>query len=139
MSQNEFVALKESVSQHGLFHAIVVNEDRILLDGHHRYEICKELDIEPEAEVRSFSDPLHEKIFIYESAGKRRHLNEWQKIELAVSTEKLLKEIANQNRLANLKQNQNNNRHQFPTRSNERVGDVAEAVAQKCWFISSNI
>ena len=27
MSQNEFVALKDSVSQHGLFHAIVVNED----------------------------------------------------------------------------------------------------------------
>jgi hypothetical protein len=72
-------------------------------------------------------------LFIYESAGKRRNLDEYSKYELALKTEELLKEIANQNRLANLKQNQNNNsnsNYQSPTRSNERVGDVAEVAAK---------
>jgi hypothetical protein len=52
--------------------------------------------------------------------GKRRNLDDYSKAELALKTEKLLKEIANQNRLANLKQNQNNNNnsnYQSPTRS----------------------
>lgn len=113
MLPNEFQALRESVKQNGLFYAIVVNKDGILLDGHNRYEMCRELGIEARVEVKSFSDLLHEKIFICESAGKRRNLNEWQKIELAMSTEKRLKEIAMQNRLANLKQNQNRSAEQL--------------------------
>ena len=46
MLPNEFQALRESVKQNGLFYAIVVNKDGILLDGHNRYEMCRELGIE---------------------------------------------------------------------------------------------
>ena len=130
MSQKEFQALKESIKQHGLYFPIIVNNDYFLLDGHHRYRACQELGIkELGILVESFNDNLYEKLFICESAGKRRNLNEWSKIELALKTEKLLKDIANQNRLANLKQNQIK-KHQSPCRSNELIGDVAKAAAK---------
>jgi ParB-like nuclease domain len=132
MLPNEFQALKESIKQHGLYYALVVNKAGILLDGHHRYEVCRMIGVKPRIEVRSFDDDLQEKLFICESAGRRRNLNEWQKIDLARSTEKVLKEIARQNTLANLKQNQNQNqnREQLPSRSNELVSDVAKAAAK---------
>ena len=98
MLTNEFQALKESIKQHGLYYALVVNKEGILLDGHHRYEVCKMIGVEPSIEVRSFDDDLHEKLFIYESAGRRRNLNDWQKIDLARSTEKVLKEISRETR-----------------------------------------
>ncbi|MGA9844258.1 MAG: DNA methyltransferase [Nitrososphaeraceae archaeon] len=137
MSEKEFQALKESIKQqHGLYLPIVVNNNNILLDGHHRLKACSELEIkEVLVLVLSFNDKLQEKLFICESAGKRRHLDVISKAELALKTEKLLKEIANQNRLANLKQYQNqndnsNSNYQSPTRSNELVGDVAKAAAK---------
>ena len=113
MLPNEFHALKESIKQHGLYYAIIVNREGILLDGHHRYEICRTIGIEPRIEIRSFNDQLHEKLFICESAGRRRNLNEWQKIQIATSTEKVLKEIARQNSLANLKQNRIQNKSNY--------------------------
>ena len=133
MSEKDFQAFKESIKkQHGLYLSIVVNNDYVLLDGHHRLKACNELQIkEVPVLVYSFNDKLDEKLFICESAGKRRSLDEYSKYELAVKTEKLLKEIANQNRLANLKQNQNNKNntnYSSPTSSFERVGDVAKAL-----------
>ena len=130
MLPNELQALEESVKKHGLYYPIIVNKVRVVLDGHHRYEICLRNRIEPRIEVRSFSDQLHEKLFICESASKRRNLNEWQKVELAMATGKLLKEIARQNSLANLKQNQIRTGKKISSRSNELVGDVAKAVAK---------
>ena len=130
MLPNELQTLEESVKKHGLYYHIIVNKEGIVLDGNHRFEICRRIWIEPRFEIESFSDQLHEKLFICESASKRRNLNEWQKFELAMSTEKLLKEIARQNSLANLKQNQNRNRKQSPSRSIELVGEVAKAVSQ---------
>jgi ParB-like chromosome segregation protein Spo0J len=139
MSEKEFQAFKESIKQRqGLFLPIVVNNDvnndKVLLDGHHRIKACSEPRVkEVPVLVLSFNDKLDEKLFICESAGKRRNLDEYSKYELALKTEKLLNEIANKNRLANLKQYQNNTdniNYPFPTSSNERVGDVAKAAAK---------
>jgi len=113
----------------------VVNNNNVLLDGHHRLKGCSETKIkEVPVLVLSFNDKLYEKLFICESASKRRNLDDYSKYELALKTEKILKEIANKNRLANLKQFQNNSNSdsncQSPTRSFERVGDVAEEAAK---------
>jgi ParB-like chromosome segregation protein Spo0J len=48
MSDDEFDALKASITRHkGLTHPITVYDGHIL-DGRHRYEACLELGIEPE-------------------------------------------------------------------------------------------
>ena len=50
-----------------------------------------------------------EKLFVIDSNLRRRHLNNFQKIELALSSKPILEEIARRNSKASLKHNKNNN------------------------------
>jgi ParB-like chromosome segregation protein Spo0J len=84
MSEQEFVELKASIQTEGQHYAIIVNEDLEVLDGHHRLRACIELGIEPDFEVRKFEDKLLEKKFVIEANLRRRHLNNFQLVELAV-------------------------------------------------------
>jgi ParB-like chromosome segregation protein Spo0J len=84
MSDEEFAELKASIQVEGQHYPIIANEDLEVLDGHHRYRACLELGIEPDFEVRKFEDKLHEKKFVIESNLRRRHLNNFQLVELAV-------------------------------------------------------
>src|SRR5208282_1149576 len=68
MSEEEFSELKASIQA----------------DGQHRYRACTELGIEPDFEVRKFEDKLNEKKFVIEANLRRRHLNNFQLVELAV-------------------------------------------------------
>jgi ParB-like chromosome segregation protein Spo0J len=84
MSDEEFVELKNSIHTEGQHYPIIVNEDLEVLDGHHRFRACLELGLEPDFEVRKFDDKLHEKKFVIEANLRRRHLNNFQLVELAV-------------------------------------------------------
>jgi ParB-like chromosome segregation protein Spo0J len=94
MSQEEFAELKASIKADGQHYAIVVNEDLEVLDGHHRYRACTELGIEPDFEVRKFDDKLLEKKFVIEANIRRRHLNNFQLVELAVPLLEIEKALA---------------------------------------------
>ncbi len=84
MSEEEFAELKASIKAEGQHYPIIVNEDLEVLDGHHRLRACTELGIEPDFEVRRFEDKLLEKKFVIEVNLRRRHLNNFQLVELAV-------------------------------------------------------
>jgi ParB-like chromosome segregation protein Spo0J len=84
MSEEEFIELKTSIQTEGQHYPIIVNEDLEVLDGHHRFRACLELGIEPDFEVRKFDDKLLEKKFVIEANLRRRHLNNFQLVELAV-------------------------------------------------------
>ncbi len=94
MSEEEFAELKSSIQSEGQHYPIIVNEDLEVLDGHHRYRACVELDIEPDFEVRKFEDKLLEKKFVIEANLRRRHLNNFQLVELAVPLLEIEKELA---------------------------------------------
>lgn len=94
MSEEEFAELKASIQQEGQHYPIIVNEDLEVLDGHHRYRACMELGIEPDFEVRRFEDKLLEKKFVIEANLRRRHLNNFQLVELAVPLLEIEKELA---------------------------------------------
>jgi site-specific DNA-methyltransferase (adenine-specific) len=79
----EYQALKNSIGNHELYQPIDVNDCGTILEGHHRATVCKELQIEPVVNVRSFDDPLREKLFVIEANLVRRQLNDFQKIELS--------------------------------------------------------
>jgi hypothetical protein len=81
----EYEALRESIRVEGLHYPIVVNEEGVILDGYHRYRICRELGIIPNIEVKTFGNKLQEKKFVIEANLRRRHLNDFQKAELAYS------------------------------------------------------
>ncbi|MCW4024845.1 MAG: ParB N-terminal domain-containing protein [Candidatus Bathyarchaeota archaeon] len=96
MSEEEFTELKASIQAEGQHYPIIVNEDLEVLDGHHRFRACTELDIEPDFEVRKFDDKLHEKKFVIEANLRRRHLNNFQLVELAVPLLEIEKALAKQ-------------------------------------------
>jgi ParB-like chromosome segregation protein Spo0J len=84
MSQEEFEQLKESIRTEGQHYPIIVSEDLEVLDGHHRFRACLELEIDPDFEVKHFENKLLEKKFVIEANLRRRHLNNFQLVELAV-------------------------------------------------------
>ena len=94
MSDEEFAELKASIQVEGQHYPIIVNEDLEVLDGHHRFRACMALGIEPDFEVRKFDDKLHEKKFVIEANLRRRHLNNFQLVELAVPLLEIEKALA---------------------------------------------
>ena len=96
MTDEEFNQLKASIKAEGQHYAIIVNEDLEVLDGHHRFRACTALGIEPDFEVRKFDDKLLEKKFVIEANLRRRHLNNFQLVELAVPLLEIEKALAKQ-------------------------------------------
>jgi ParB-like chromosome segregation protein Spo0J len=94
MSEEEFAELKASIQTEGQHYPIIVNENLEVLDGHHRYRACNELGIEADFEVRKFEDKLLEKKFVIEANLRRRHLNNFQLVELAVPLLEIEKALA---------------------------------------------
>jgi len=94
MSGEEFAQLKISIQTEGQHYPIIVNEDLEVLDGHHRFRACTELGLEPDFEVRKFDDKLLEKKFVIETNLRRRHLNNFQLVELAVPLLEIEKALA---------------------------------------------
>ena len=47
LPQEEYEALKESIKSEGQHFPITVNEEGVILDGHHRFQICEELELTP--------------------------------------------------------------------------------------------
>lgn len=94
MSDQEYSQLKASIEAEGQHYPIIVNEDLEVLDGHHRFRACTELGIEPDFEVRKFESKLLEKKFVIEANLRRRHLNNFQLVELAVPLLEIEKALA---------------------------------------------
>jgi ParB-like chromosome segregation protein Spo0J len=99
MTDEEFAQLKTSIQEEGQHYPIIANQDLEILDGHHRYKVCTELGIEPDFEVRHFEDKLREKRFVIEANIRRRHLNNFQLVELAVPLLEIEKAIAKQRKV----------------------------------------
>jgi ParB-like chromosome segregation protein Spo0J len=94
MSEEEFAQLKTSIQEEGQHYPIIANQDLEVLDGHHRFRACLDLGIEPDFEVRHFEDKLIEKKFVIEANLRRRHLNNFQLVELAVPLMEIEKQLA---------------------------------------------
>ena len=94
MTEEEFAQLKISIREEGQHYPIIANEDLVVLDGHHRFRACMELGIEPDFEVRKFEDKMLEKKFVIEANLRRRHLNNFQLVEMAIPLLEIEKALA---------------------------------------------
>lgn len=132
MSEEEYTQLKTSIQNEGQHYAIIVNEDLEVLDGHHRFRACIELGLEPDFEVRKFDDKLLEKKFVIEANLRRRHLNNFQLVELAVPLLEIEKVLAKKRQS---KGGKNGRELQLGLASDgaepEPGGKAAEVVAKK--------
>ncbi len=132
MPEEEFAELKESIKAEGQHYSIIANEDLEVLDGHHRFRACTELGIEPDFEVRKFEDKLLEKKFVIEANLRRRHLNNFQLVELAVPLLEIEKALAKKRQVKGGKDGRN---LQLGLASDDAEpkfkGKATEAVAKK--------
>jgi ParB/RepB/Spo0J family partition protein len=97
LSPEEYESLKQSIKENGLHVPIIVNQNGIILDGHHRYKACQELGIEPKTLVREFKDKLDEQLFVIDCNLIRRQLNNFQRTELALKSKPILEAIVKRN------------------------------------------
>jgi ParB-like chromosome segregation protein Spo0J len=97
LSPEEYESLKQSIMKDGLYVPIIVNQNGIILDGHHRYKACQELGIEPKTIVKEFGDKLDEQLFVIDCNLIRRQLNNFQRTELALKSKPILEAIVKRN------------------------------------------
>jgi len=123
LTDDEYNSLKESIKENGLYLPIITTATGVILDGHHRFKICQELQITPKNAIRIFDNKLLEKKFVIESNLKRRQLNDFQKSELGIPLVEIEHELA-------LKR-QSDAGDSTPLESNDPKGKSTEIVAQK--------
>ena len=91
--------LVRSLQKEGCRDKLVIcklDDQYVLLDGHNRYEICKELGIQFETTEITVSDRIDAKIWIIKNQRARRNLDESQRAMLAVALKDLYAEEAKQ-------------------------------------------
>jgi len=85
LTEEQYLALKDSIKEKGILHDLIINPEKVILDGHHRYKIAKELNIKDvPVKVKSFKDPFEELEFVLTINYKRRHANKFQLAEAAM-------------------------------------------------------
>jgi len=123
LSSDEYNTLKESIKQDGLWIPIICNAEGIILDGHHRFRACIELEIKPKVVVREFENKLLEKKFVIECNLKRRQLNDFQKAELGMTLLEIEHELAQQRQI--------DAGDNIPLASNDAKGKATQIVAKQ--------
>ena len=115
LSEDAYKELKQSIKEHGLYIAITINQNGVLLDGHHRYRVCQELGIEPRFDVIESKDEYEEKRFVIHVNLKRRQLSTFQKYKASKQLLEIEREEA---------------RHRHGKKSLPDGSDLGEAVAK---------
>ena len=99
----EYEDLKNAIRSEGKVREplVVWDEKNILLDGHHRHDICKELGILPPIDRISFASRDEAKAWVVRNQLKyRRNLNSFQRIEAALKCKPYFTAKAKENQRA---------------------------------------
>ena len=87
LSEEENDSLKQSLEKNGQLVPVVVTKENgivILLDGHHRFRILRNLKKDIEVRYLEFEDSFSEKKYVMEVNLNRRHLSDISKVKLAM-------------------------------------------------------
>lgn len=103
MSEQEYAELKESIRTSGQHEPVTVDENFVVLDGHHRIKACRELGITPVFVIKKFESEEDRKNFVIQVNLRRRHLNDFQRIEVVHKLEKIEADRARKRRLKGLR------------------------------------
>lgn len=130
MQDKEYEGLKESIKRNGQLVPILATQDHIIVDGHHRFRACKELDIAPKYAIRRFKTKDEAKHYVITANLNRRNLNRYQKIELAYKDLAIEAEKASKRSQATLKKGNSS----FPLGENQPSGEsgrVTDVIARR--------
>lgn len=88
ITKEELDSLKESVETHGQLVPVDVTKKNgiiILLDGHNRFRILRDLGRDVKVQYLEFEDLFSEKKYVIEVNLRRRHLSDVNKVKLAMT------------------------------------------------------
>ena len=108
LQPDELSELKKSLKSEGNRDPVVIwKENKLMLDGHHRYDICTNagIPLKPALQL-SFPDRNAAIVWIIRNQFGRRNLSAYSRSVLALKLEEILKPKAREQQLAGLKQNQ---------------------------------
>lgn len=77
--------LRHSMQEDGQQVSIIANQNGVILDGHTRFNICKELGLEPKYKIKKFSSIEKEKEFVVSANVNRRQLILFERAEVLFS------------------------------------------------------
>jgi site-specific DNA-methyltransferase (adenine-specific) len=97
LSDEQYNKLKADMELHGQEEPITVNEQGVVLDGHNRLHICRQLKIEPKYKIRYSADKLDEKLYVVRVNLMRIQLTDAQKIRLGKTMEPIYRQKAERN------------------------------------------
>ena len=83
LSKDQFDLILRSIKENGQQEPIIINNKGVILDGHHRFKICRSLGIECKFSERNFPNIFEEKLYVIDSNLARRQLNEVQRVQLS--------------------------------------------------------
>lgn len=121
LSNEEFKQLEENIKSEGCREALIV-WNGILIDGHNRYKICKQNNIDFKIIEKNFSNREEAKMWIIKNQFGRRNLSIYDRSVLALKLENLFKEKAKANMLAT----QNNNSASAFQKSEKQINTTKE-------------
>ena len=98
LSGEQLAALEKDILQNGSYAPIIVNEDLVIVDGHHRQQICTRHSLPYKMAVFAFDDLLEAKQWALDTQKGRRNLDKWElgKIALKLRPEIEARAKANQ-------------------------------------------
>jgi ParB-like chromosome segregation protein Spo0J len=96
LTPSEYKRLKRSIKEEGgLLVPVVLNQNNVVLDGHHRVRACEELGLTASCRIKDFTGrPLDEMMYVINVNLQRRNLNEFQRAEVGIRVEELRRKKA---------------------------------------------
>lgn len=94
LSREEYEALETSIREHGIQVPVVVDENRVVIDGHHRQKIAQELGIECPKRVVFDKTDAEKRTLALSLNLDRRHLNREQRRALIAESIKADPELS---------------------------------------------
>src|ERR671918_583977 len=133
VTKEAFESLMSSIRESGQHEPITINNKGEVLDGHHRLRACEKLHLEPIFEVKTFDNPLDEKLYIIEVNLQRRQLTVAQRIQLILKKKPILQELAKRNSQTNLRRGTGHSSVQICTlgRDNEKIAKDSGVSARQ--------
>ena len=80
----QLAALEADLLANGCYSPIIVNEDMVIVDGHHRHELCEKHGLAYKMAVFSFADMLEAKQWALDTQKGRRNLDKWELGKIAL-------------------------------------------------------
>ena len=97
LTGEQLSALEADLLANGCYSPVIVNEDMVVIDGHHRYELCEKHGIPYKMAVFSFTDMLEAKQWALDTQKGRRNLDKWELGKIALKLRKDMEARAREN------------------------------------------